>query len=90
MKKLLLKEGKSAEGMPIKAYTEIDSADRFYTDEIETMVRVFKENGYEIDLLTAYSAHCAWDNDYMASWMELPADKDMVRTFLPYLTVVEE
>lgn len=82
---LVIKEGVSPRGMPISEYTEIDSCDLYFMEDIEKMVAAFKEAGYEISILTAYAAHCIHDNDYCASWLSLPDTPDIVKTYLPYL-----
>jgi hypothetical protein len=89
MKKLVFTEGRGPNGRFTEASTKIDDVDTFFIDELATIVRIFKENGYEIDILTAYNAHCARDEDHMASWLYLPDEKDIVKCFLPYLVEVK-
>lgn len=89
MKKLVLKSGLTPNGFPIEIYTEIDSDDERYIDDIKRTVVAFKERGYEIDILTAYNAYCARNEDYCASWLTFPPVDSIVDYLLPYCTVVE-
>lgn len=80
MKKLTLKEGVHAE-------TEID-LDPVDLQDLELVVAVCHEQGYEIDRLTAYNAWNAYSESRCAGWIFIPKDREyLVKCILDYTVV---
>lgn len=80
MKKLVLKEG-------VRVEDELDLLDE--RPDVEQLVAVAQQSGYEIDAVTAFSAWSAYSDSLMASWLVLDGH-ELLPIILRYCRPQEE
>jgi hypothetical protein len=60
-----------------------------YTNDIDRIVKIFADRGYEISASDAVKAWEQFSESYCAGWMSLGSDDEVFRDVVPYFQEVE-